>query len=702
MILPDAGKPALPPLRDDLEVVRQRHAGFWTRDEILLYDPARNRYFEFHGLEARILRRWQPDAESLLNTLAADGICTDMPELLSFLQFLQQSELLAARGTSFTSALYRKAGTAPSLINWIIHNYLFLRLHLINPQRHLDRVIPHLGFLFTRAFATTAVTAILLAAYLVVENFALYSSTLINNIGLAAVPAIVLAVVTSKMLHEFGHGIVARHYGVPVTSMGVALIVLWPVLYTETSGAWRLQSHRQRLLINGAGIITELVIAAIATFCWFLSSPGAMQNAFFYLSATSWVMSLAVNLNPFMRFDGYYLFSDFVGISNLQEKSFGAARHYLRRYLGAYDDGYDFQGHFRQRHALAFFGVMTWIYRLVLFLGIAFLVYHFAFKALGIILFLIEIWYFILRPVVAEGKTIFTTMERKQQLRFAAVLGVTLLLTLLPLRQPLFLGAIMQPGRLVDIYPPFPGRIVSFDARSGEIANGELLFTLASDSIDHELEKARLQLTQAEYALKSTQVDGSVSKDRLYQAEVYYEKLSALQAATAKLEQMHIVANFSGVVVDVNPNAATGVYVGTADRLATLVDPTGGIEIKAYLSQADVRKFDPDSTFWFYPSIGGVDRVPLELVRLSDTTLNQLEYPEMSTQFGGSVLTREVDGKFVPVDAVYLAVFRASDPNMSPVLQKVPGTVRATSRNTSILSRLLTPVLAALAGETNL
>ena len=51
---------------------------------------------------------------------------------------------------------------------------------------------------------------------------------------------------------------------------------------------------------------------------------------------------------------------------------------------------------------LILFAWATWIYRLVLFLGIAALVYHFFIKALGIFLFLVEIVWFIARPLWSE------------------------------------------------------------------------------------------------------------------------------------------------------------------------------------------------------------------------------------------------------------------------------------------------------------
>ena len=51
--------------------------------------------------------------------------------------------------------------------------------------------------------------------------------------------------------------------GSRVTTMGVAIIVMVPVLYTDTTDAWRLRSHRQRVLIDAAGMAMELIVAVL-------------------------------------------------------------------------------------------------------------------------------------------------------------------------------------------------------------------------------------------------------------------------------------------------------------------------------------------------------------------------------------------------------------------------------------------------------
>lgn len=55
------------------------------------------------------------------------------------------------------------------------------------------------------------------------------------------------------------------------------------------------------------------------------------------------------------------------------------------------------------RRWLIAFALVTWIYRLVVFFGIALLVYHMFFKLLGIFLMMLEIVWFIARPIWRES-----------------------------------------------------------------------------------------------------------------------------------------------------------------------------------------------------------------------------------------------------------------------------------------------------------
>src|SRR5690606_21301466 len=107
-----------------------------------------------------------------------------------------------------------------------------------------------------------------------------------------------------------------------------------------------------------------------------------------------------VNLNPLMRFDGYFLFSDLVRMPNLEARGHAMGRWHLRRLLFGLADPRPEPG----RSWLVGYAYAIWTYRLFLFLGIALAVYFLFFKALGIVLFLVEIVYFIGAPVFREAR----------------------------------------------------------------------------------------------------------------------------------------------------------------------------------------------------------------------------------------------------------------------------------------------------------
>ena len=114
----------------------------------------------------------------------------------------------------------------------------------------------------------------------------------------------------------------------------VMLYILGLTTYHEeildTTDAWRLRNHRERLIINFAGILTELHLALIATFLWAILPDGGFKSVAFFIATTSWISSLAINVSPFMRFDGYYVFADWLKAENLQPRSFALARWQLR------------------------------------------------------------------------------------------------------------------------------------------------------------------------------------------------------------------------------------------------------------------------------------------------------------------------------------------------------------------------------------
>src|SRR6185369_17034752 len=92
-----------------------------------------------------------------------------------------------------------------------------------------------------------------------------------------------------------------------------------------------------------------------------------------------------------------------LGFPNLHERGTACAKWWLRRtFFGLDAPMPEPQLRPRQRAGLILFAYITWVYRLTVFLGIALLVYHFAFKLLGIFLMMVELVWFIAKPIWTE------------------------------------------------------------------------------------------------------------------------------------------------------------------------------------------------------------------------------------------------------------------------------------------------------------
>ena len=130
---------------------------------------------------------------------------------------------------------------------------------------------------------------------------------------------ICLAVI--KIIHEFGHGLTAKHFGGEVHEMGILFLVLTPALYCDVTDSWLLPNKWKRIWISAAGIYVECFLASIATFVWWYSTPGLLNSLAMATMFICSVNTILFNANPLLRYDGYYVMADWLEIPNLRIKS---------------------------------------------------------------------------------------------------------------------------------------------------------------------------------------------------------------------------------------------------------------------------------------------------------------------------------------------------------------------------------------------
>jgi putative peptide zinc metalloprotease protein len=667
----------LPPLREDLALSRgPMSAGLPTWS---IYDPASHRYVRLAWLDFEILSRWglrSPDA--IVASIATETtLRPGMEDIRRFAQFAREAGLLQVTGPAETAQLAAaKAFRRKSPASWLVHNYLFLRLRLVNPDQFLTDALPLVRWMFTRTgFAIVAMVG-LLALFLISRDWERYSHSLLEQTTVEGLLQMAVALSFAKVFHELGHGFAAKLHGCRVPSMGVAFLVLWPVLWTDTTDAWRLTDRRQRLVIDFAGMSAEILIAALASIAWAVLPDGPTRSAMFVLSSSTWLVTLAVNISPLMRFDGYYILSDLIDFPNLQERGFAYARWWLRELL--FRPRLPPPEALRRREAriVVIWSLTTWIYRFFLFVGIAVLVYHLTFKVLGVVLMAIELWYFVVRPITRElaawRKLPTVRRPNRRTLISAGLLALLLLALVVPWRGRVDAPALMRAERQIVLLAAEPGKLVSMMPNGTRVSEGEVIFRTESVEIDHDIAAARAQLDAAQ----AEQTAGTYNPDRRRGQQAASARTSQASAALARSESraglLQITAPFAGVVRDVPSDLWIGAQVRRLERLGVLV-ADGQSVVEAFVSEADLDRVQLGAAARFVP----VDGKTLDLVvaDISHAPTRVLEVEELASVHEGPIAVRKGPrNSLVPEHALYRVVLKGEQP-LGAVGSRTVGTV---------------------------
>src|SRR5438132_13669007 len=97
----------------------------------------------------------------------------------------------------------------------------------------------------------------LAGVFLVSWQWVTFTATVLHFFTPRGLALYALSLAVVKMFHELGHAYTATRYGCRVPTMGIAMVVMVPMLYSDTSDAWKLTSRHQRPAIGAAGTLGE-------------------------------------------------------------------------------------------------------------------------------------------------------------------------------------------------------------------------------------------------------------------------------------------------------------------------------------------------------------------------------------------------------------------------------------------------------------
>ena len=697
---------ALPPLREEL-ILHQGPANWDGSPSWTLEDPQRGRYFRLGWLEMALLSRWSlGDRQKLISEVNRRlPLEIGDEEVENFSRFLQFHALTRPESeAALEPFLHQQQQSRSVWWRWLLHNYLFMRIPLLHPHRILQQLLPYVAFFYRRPFWLATLAAGACGLLFASRQWQTFLNTFLHFFTLEGALLAGATLVVTKCLHELGHAFTCTRYGARVSTLGVALLVLMPVLYTDTSASWKLPQRRQRLAIGASGMLVELALAAWATLAWSFLPDGMWRSAAFMLATTTWIMTLLINLSPLMRFDGYFLLSDALGVPNLQARGFALARWRLREWLfGLNDDPPERWPTWLHRTLLGY-AFATWVYRLFLFTGIALLVYHMAFKLLGMALFAVEIGWFILLPIWQELRE---WAKRRKDYRMNRHLVVTstavtllLLVLVLPWQRTVYAPALLRAAEQHSFYMPLAGRIGEILVRPGEqVKAGQPLFVLTAEGESHQRQQLARQVATLTWQQQYQLMNRSTAQNH---QRIRQERQAAdqrLQMLEQQQQALTVRATIDGLMVDRMMPMTVGEWLPTGEWLGTLIGPQDGI-VEALVAERDWRRLSVGDRGTFYPHDASRSGVEVTVVDIDRAALGDMKpLAELASVYGGPVATlSDSQRRLTPEQAVYRVVLKLPAGSASPQ-QVLGGTVALRGDAQSPIGRLVQQVHAVLIRE---
>lgn len=519
-------------------------------------------------------------------------------------------------------------------------NPFWMKVPLLKPERLLDLLLPVFRWLFTGP-ALAAMVLLWITAGVVIAGHAdpfwndareIFSSHNWLMLGVVWVGL--------KIVHEFGHGLCCRAHGGRVTEMGLVFVLLAPMAYVDVTSTWAFRSRWKRMHVAAAGILVELTIAAFAALLWTQATDSFTKHLLYNIVISASLTTLIFNINPLMRFDGYFILEDLLDLPNLGTTSQKWMQAKLSRFL---------YGEHRSVPLPA--GLQGWVIRIYALLSAAWrltvsgsllagaaVMFHGAGLALAV--GAIALWY--VKPAI---EWLWSLGQRFRRDRWSAVRAVILgtataavlgaLIFVLPSPFQRQAPGVVDYADLEIVRVSSPGFVQEIHVISGQIVEaGTPLVTLRNEDLTAKVTDLELAIQQSE-----ARRVGLVNRREVGAAQIELRNQQALHEqlaeAQARSEALVLRAPVSGRVLARRLPQEIGNYVKEGTEIVVMGDDTHK-EVLASVDQRDLESFSTPGEPARLRVIGqGIPAVVNTALQPRAST--RIPHPALSAVHGGQV-----------------------------------------------------------------
>jgi len=615
----------------------------------LIEDPTTSRFHRVGLPEYRLLRRFDgrtPFSEAFARAAAESGR-----------DALREQEALSVLGWALENHLADLGGDTPPEVLDLqrrqqlggrlrqVTNLLFIRLPLGSPDAALGRLLPWLGWMCRRPFFFLWLLVMVGAGVQIAGQWDRFLNGAEGVLARDNWLWLGLVWLGLKTWHEFWHGLVCKYYGGHVREAGILLVLFMPMGYVDATSSWGFSSKWLRMRVAAAGIYGELFVAALAALIWSQTEVGLLNTIAFNTMLMASTVTLLFNLNPLMRFDGYYLLSDWLEIPNLGPKGRAMLGRVAARLFLGWKGEVGFHWRSRTDWIVLTYGIAAWFWQIfilatiliaatVLFEGGGLIFAYLALAGMAVSI----IGRAIGRVRRLEGGRSFSWFGACFRILFVGVLLTALVM--IPIRQPVKAPGLVRFADEVILRADAAGWVEEWLVSDGEeVVSGQPLVRLDNRELETELNRLALRHNRQVIRVRLAQITEEPAVVAAEKAtRIAYRDQHAEQQA--KNRSLQIDAPVPGTLMAPEQELWLGRYFRTGEEIARLADPDRR-EV-----MVPVRQDEADA---FREQVGQPVEVRLPdreremagtLERMTARAEQALEYPELSSMGGGPLAVK--------------------------------------------------------------
>lgn len=648
-------------LRASVHVHRQVYRGvLWY----VLYEPFTNQYYRLPQGAYEFISKLNPDKTvgEIWNGLLNSGV-EEVPsqgEVIEMLSQLYQANMLLYDGVDDGTMLFdRDKKKVQKKVKATLLNIFFLKIPVFDPEFLLRKLKWLINILLSVPFAFVFLATIIVAAKYGVENFDVLKDQAQGVLAPSNIGWVYVCTVLVKAIHEFGHSAVVKKYGGEVHTVGVMFMLLAPLPYMDATASWSFRKKWQRVFVGAAGMLFEFFVAAVALILWANLGGGILKALAYNVFIICSVSTVLFNINPLMRFDGYYILTDLLDMPNLQQRSVNHLKYLLERYVFRMREAERIAETWSEKVIYTFYGFASAIYRFILFTGLVISISR-HYLILSFIMGLLLCLTMLVIPFGKFIKYVFAS-PGLSHVRSRAVISTVLFIAALlgslfylPVPDTFTAPGVIEAHRFENTTVGESGIVVSVNHLANDfVRQGDTLMVLENPELDFAIKEKQGEIneaTQVYYvALDRTPENMAPLKIRL---DVLNQNLEELLDRQKKLT---LVAEMDGILDVGDIQNYVGRHVAKGDSVGMLLD-TSSFDFVAVVSQEDVSRLFSGRPRSVNIRLNGdaFKELNTENVQVIPAALDKLPSNALGWQGGGEIETKSDGYSEQTAEPIYL------------------------------------------------